>query len=226
MTVITLFLFYIRPFAKIKRLFAPLRVYALALVYITERSFIMRDYNHLARKIIMTIVQTKSCHSKETISLVLFGSRSKKVVQNRLNEILNYGAFLSEDIDYQKTVTLITFLVDEGLFYENTISNKTFLTLSHKGIAFLIDQDKVLQLTDLTEVVLVESQLEISLKNLRKRLAQEKNVSPFIIFDNKVLRELADKKPLTKESFLKINGLGQLKWEQFGHLVLNICEEK
>lgn len=184
----------------------------------------MKNYDFFARKICLTIIQTKSCRSKETISLVLFGSKSKKIILNQLNELPSYGSFLSEDIDYQEILLLIDELVVKEIIHENTIYNTTFLSLSYAGIMFLINESQGLNIKELSKIEHIESDLENNLKNFRKQISKEREVSPFIIFDNKVLKLIVEKKPRTKEEFIKIKGLGPMKWEQFGQQVLEICK--
>lgn len=58
------------------------------------------------------------------------------------------------------------------------------------------------------------------LRKLRKRLAEETNVPPFIIFSDASLQEMALKRPKTAEEFLMINGVGQKKLENYGEAFL------
>ena len=68
------------------------------------------------------------------------------------------------------------------------------------------------------------------LRILRKQIAVQRNVPPFIIFGDVSLREMAHFLPRNNQEFLNIKGVGQQKLEDFGELFLkvinNYLEEK
>ncbi len=64
------------------------------------------------------------------------------------------------------------------------------------------------------------------LRELRRRLASEQAVPPYVIFTDKVLRELARVRPSTPERMLRISGVGQKKLADYGDLFLEaICQD-
>ncbi len=63
------------------------------------------------------------------------------------------------------------------------------------------------------------------LKELRKKIADERNVPAFVIFGNASLQEMAYYFPCNKESFLKINGVGETKLKSFGDVFLKVINE-
>ena len=58
------------------------------------------------------------------------------------------------------------------------------------------------------------------LRELRKKIADERSVPAFVIFSDASLQEMAYYFPCNKESFLKINGMGETKLESFGGVFL------
>jgi ATP-dependent DNA helicase RecQ len=54
------------------------------------------------------------------------------------------------------------------------------------------------------------------LKALRKKIAKEKNLPPYVIFQDPSLEEMATTYPTTKEELLQINGVGSGKAIKFG----------
>ncbi|WP_353939036.1 RQC domain-containing protein [uncultured Vagococcus sp.] len=50
----------------------------------------------IVHQVIETVYELNHSHSKEVIAQVLFGSKRKKIKQNKLNYCLTYGDFLSE----------------------------------------------------------------------------------------------------------------------------------
>ena len=53
------------------------------------------------------------------------------------------------------------------------------------------------------------------LKELRRDLASKKGVPAYIIFNDKALFEMAEDKPKTQDDFLRINGVGLKKMEEY-----------
>ena len=62
------------------------------------------------------------------------------------------------------------------------------------------------------------------LKAWRKKFAEEENVPPYFIFNDKTLVEIANKKPSTRAGLLSISGIGELKAKKFGDDILRIID--
>jgi ATP-dependent DNA helicase RecQ len=58
------------------------------------------------------------------------------------------------------------------------------------------------------------------LRALRKRLADERGVPAYIIFNDRVLRTMADRRPASAGELLAISGVGPRKLEQYGDVFL------
>lgn len=58
------------------------------------------------------------------------------------------------------------------------------------------------------------------LRQLRKRLADERNVPAYVVFSDVTLREMAAKLPRSKSDLLEISGIGEKKLEQYGEVFL------
>ena len=63
------------------------------------------------------------------------------------------------------------------------------------------------------------------LKAWRKKFAEEENVPPYFIFNDKTLVEIANQKPSTRSGLLSINGIGELKAKKFGDDILRIIDD-
>ena len=67
----------------------------------------------------------------------------------------------------------------------------------------------------------VDQELFESLRLLRKQIAGEKGIQPYMVFGDATLRELARHKPKTLSQFLEIWGVGQKKCDDFGQQFLD-----
>ncbi|PIS35908.1 MAG: ATP-dependent DNA helicase RecQ, partial [Nitrospirae bacterium CG08_land_8_20_14_0_20_52_24] len=65
-----------------------------------------------------------------------------------------------------------------------------------------------------------------ALRVLRKRLADEAKVPPYVIFGDAALVEMAAYRPKDEEALLAINGVGAVKLERYGSDFLKVIREK
>ena len=63
------------------------------------------------------------------------------------------------------------------------------------------------------------------LRTLRKRLADEHGVPPYVVFHDATLREMAERRPLTLHQFARLPGVGQAKLARYGELFINALRE-
>ncbi len=64
-----------------------------------------------------------------------------------------------------------------------------------------------------------------NLRALRRELAQDLGLPPYVIFHDKTLKEMAVKQPINREQFLQINGVGETKAEKYGERFLAVLSE-
>jgi ATP-dependent DNA helicase RecQ len=68
------------------------------------------------------------------------------------------------------------------------------------------------------------------LRQLRRQIASDQNIAPFVVFSENVLIELAQVRPGDRASMKKIPGIGQTKLERYGETFLDAiiayCQEK
>jgi ATP-dependent DNA helicase RecQ len=63
-----------------------------------------------------------------------------------------------------------------------------------------------------------------NLRSLRKTLAEESGVPPYVIFGDAALVEMSRKRPTNEMEFLGINGVGQVKLERHGSAFLEVIK--
>lgn len=110
------------------------------------------------------------------------------------------------------------------------------LKLTEKSLPFLRGQKTFLFRKDAEAIAITKPALEISqetpkdslwqtLKNKRLQLAREQNVPPYIIFHDKSLIEIHEKKPQSLTEFSKISGVGQTKLKRYGEIFIEVIAE-
>jgi ATP-dependent DNA helicase RecQ len=63
------------------------------------------------------------------------------------------------------------------------------------------------------------------LRELRKRLADERRVPAYVVFSDRVLRELSERRPATASELLEISGVGAQKLARYGDAFLGVIAE-
>jgi ATP-dependent DNA helicase RecQ len=64
-----------------------------------------------------------------------------------------------------------------------------------------------------------------ALRALRRTMAEERGIPPYLIFSDASLREMARERPTTKEAFLQIKGVGLRKLQELGPRFLACIRE-
>ena len=67
--------------------------------------------------------------------------------------------------------------------------------------------------------------LFMRLKHLRKVLAEENDVPPYVIFNDATLVDLASKLPTTRDAMLDVSGIGQTKLERYGNAFMQLISD-
>ena len=66
-----------------------------------------------------------------------------------------------------------------------------------------------------------DSELFEDLRGLRREIAREENVPPYLIFSDRTLVDMCVKKPQNREQMLQVSGVGDYKLEKYGEAFLS-----
>jgi ATP-dependent DNA helicase RecQ len=139
----------------------------------------------------------------------------------------------------RKTLTNMLYqLIDEGLL-ERSSDERPVLRLNQTSREVLRGQRAVQLLQPKTRVKKtrfdakswesVDSGLFETLRNLRRQLASERGVPPYILFNDATLRDMARVRPGSADALLNIRGIGERKLadlgERFLQAITHYCRE-
>jgi ATP-dependent DNA helicase RecQ len=135
-----------------------------------------------------------------------------------IKQLIVYG-YLAKDIDNYGIVKVS----EKGMAY---LSDSYPITLSknHDYEHDVEDADEEKENTSNGGNAYDEALFEL-LKNLRKKIAKEKNLPPYVIFQDPSLEEMATTYPATKEDLANINGVGMGKVIKFGKPFLDLINK-
>jgi ATP-dependent DNA helicase RecQ len=149
-----------------------------------------------------------------------------------------FGKGADEDADYWKSV------IRQALIYqylEKDIDNIGVLKITDKGLAFLKRPHTIELARDHDFTTAVDEEEESTekpvinksydtklfemLKTLRKKIAKEKSLPPFVIFQDPSLEEMATTYPTTNDELAQVNGVGMGKVNKFGKEFLAVIRK-
>ncbi len=187
-----------------------------------------KDSTTIARKILSCVYRAEQKFGAAHIAGVLRGQRSQKILDWRHDQLSTFG--LLRDLPRHAILSYIDQLLSQGLLRQVT-DPYPVLTLTPASLPVLKGEREVVLLEPPTPVSgrgglaaraetpsLPEGDARLfdSLRALRLSLARERNVPPYVIFPDTVLRELARLRPTTPAQFATIKGVGHNKLATFG----------
>ncbi len=187
----------------------------------------MIDITLEAQKILSCIYRMNQQYGITMVVQVLRGSRNKRILERKLNELSTYG--IMKDYREETVKEIIMALTSMG-YINVTLDKYPILILTEKSIPILKGKIKVYHKEDLLypekeEIKDIDSRLFEELKEFRMNESRKQQVPAFVIFNDKTLEELSIKKPLTHSEFLSINGVGTKKYESYGNDLKEIIEK-
>ncbi|MDL5050869.1 DNA helicase RecQ [Oscillatoria amoena NRMC-F 0135] len=189
--------------------------------------------------VLQAVKQTNERFGLNHLVHVLRGTEDEYVKSYAHFDLDIFGKGGDEDADFWKSVIRQTLIYQ---FLEKDIDNIGALKLSKKGEAFLKkphpielarDHDFTTDLEDeevSSERVPVnakayDDKLFEMLKTLRKTIARERDLPPYVIFQDPSLEEMATTYPTTKEDLAQVNGVGMGKVNKFGKEFLETIQK-
>jgi len=185
------------------------------------------DATEISQKIISTILRTGERFGTAHICDVLHGSKKKRIVELKHHQLSVHG--IAQETSLGALREYVEALKKSKYLEQNNGEYPT-LRVSQKGRQALLSNELIsLPISKATTTILTRkfgSDLEYDieafekLRKLRKQIADEQNVPPFVIFGDRTLQEMAYYFPASLESFAHIFGVGRKKLEEFGEAFL------
>ena len=190
------------------------------------------DATEISQKILSAVMRTGERFGASHVVDVLRGARTKRIGALGHDKLSVYG--IAQNFPADEIRQLVRSLTERGLLAISGTDRPT-LAVSQAGRTFLKGRDQ-LSLTrpkasdvehtvDRATNLAYDQELFHKLRALRKRIADERGVPPYVIFHDTVLREMAGRLPKDCESFARISGVGSAKLEQFSGPFLEAIAE-
>lgn len=175
------------------------------------------------QKVLSCVIRMGQKFGKTMVAQVLVGSKNQKIRSFGFAKLSTYG--LLKDMTIKEVTNFMEFMIAEELLAVNQGTMPT-IYVTKKGKDVLLANLKVLKKRAVaTRQISNTDPLFEKLRIVRKKLADEANVPPFVIFSDKSLRDMCAKRPTSTQEFLDINGVGENKLEKYGDVFLKAIAE-
>jgi ATP-dependent DNA helicase RecQ len=183
-------------------------------------------------KVLFIMVQAmKERFKANHIVNVLVGNNTSEVSTYRHNTIPQFG--MGKETDAKLWMAAIRQAIVKGYLYKD-IENYGLIKFTDKGREFVKnppesfiifkDHDYITQIKDADGIVVntkasgvaMDEVLLKELKDLRRKISKQKNVPPFVVFQDPSLQDMANQYPITMDELKNIQGVGSGKAMKFG----------
>ncbi|QDU11452.1 DNA helicase RecQ [Gimesia aquarii] len=191
------------------------------------------DSVEIGQKILSSIFRQDQNYGAAYTAAVLKGSKDKKVLANNHDQLSTYGLLKNESLstirNWLSQLVSQNFVTKTAEYQQLRITNSGWQLLRGEATLQLMRpaQASKSEKTKRAKSQLADANWEgvdkglfEELRQLRKQIAGEKGVQPYMVFGDTTLRELARDKPKTIAEFLEIWGVGQKKCDDFGQQFL------
>jgi ATP-dependent DNA helicase RecQ len=187
------------------------------------------DATIISQKIMSAIMRTGQRFGMGYIIDVLLGANNKKIIEYDHHNLSVYG--IVNDFSKEDLRSFISQLLARKLIVKSGDAYP-ILELSLRGHEFLKQREeirlpklkviaKLSQPGDEVEAGYARELFE-TLRGLRKKIADEKGVPPFVVFGDLALRQMAFYLPQSEENFSSISGVGEEKLKQYGKIFTEV----
>jgi ATP-dependent DNA helicase RecQ len=167
---------------------------------------------------------------------VLRGSNNAAVYEKQYARLKTYG--IGKDVSFFDWRDYVIQMANQGLI-EIMYSENSALKISPIGWAVLRgvetvrlttpssseDRKKTQKALKTTVGAEINSDLFTALKKIRYAISKEEKMPAYIIFNDKSLKLMASKLPVTENEFLAISGVGINKMEKYGKKFMNVIRK-
>ncbi|MBL7823257.1 MAG: DNA helicase RecQ [Saprospiraceae bacterium] len=183
------------------------------------------DGTLIAQKAISALLRTNENIGIKTLIDILRGSMNAEIVEHGYDKIKTHGA--GREYTSEVWQSYILQLLQIGVFemaYDEGFSLKVspFGRMALNGnqiIELTAFQPKALREKIAAEAIVESKQPQTifeSLRQLRKKIAVEMGLPPYIIFHDSTLQEMVEMMPTSRLEMMLINGMSHTKYQKYG----------
>lgn len=202
----------------------------------------LTDVTIPSQKLMSCIFRLKQHYGAAYVIDVLLGSKQKRIMENHHNELSTWG--IGKELEKSDWFELTDLLIETG--YILKVGEYNVLAVSKMGVLALTNRTQIKLPVQLNFKNIInapkqkpsfvlhkkneflknlsekDTELYNAIKQWRNSTAEKENIAPYMIFGDKTIEELVEKKPASEKELLSVFGIGTVKAEKIGAPVLRI----
>ncbi|NCF62618.1 MAG: DNA helicase RecQ [Gammaproteobacteria bacterium] len=192
------------------------------------------DATEAARKVLSCVYRVRQSFGIKHVVDVLRGADNERIRKFGHERLSTYGIGLENS--HAAWMSIVRQLIHRGYLVQD-IATFSVLKLTPSALQVLkaeesveLARPRIVEKTEKKPAVAMELDIDDlrlfeSLRSLRKKMAEESGVPPYVIFGDAALVEMSRERPRNEIEFLGINGVGQVKLERHGRAFLEVITE-
>jgi ATP-dependent DNA helicase RecQ len=189
------------------------------------------DGTEAARKVLSCVYRVGQSFGMKHVVDVLRGADNERTRRFGHDRLSTYG--IGEEFSHAEWMSIARQLIHRGYLVQD-IANWSVLRLTPQAAAVLrgaetveLARPRIRQKAKRKPAVALElgppdEALFEALRTLRKRLADEAGVPPYIVFGDATLVEMSRARPSSEAELLAVNGVGEVKLQRYGQAFLDV----
>lgn len=197
------------------------------------------DGQEQVQQLLEVILETKEKHKAKHLVSILMGDATNDVRTYKHDKLESFGVGAEKSDKFWNAVvrqTIVAGLISKEVetygVLHITDKGRTFIEYPHEFMV-LREHDYEGDNTEEEDDVAgakpgagaVDQTLYNMLKDLRKTIAKQKNVPPFVVFQEPSLEDMSVQYPVTMDELTNITGVGNGKAERFGKPFLELIQK-
>jgi ATP-dependent DNA helicase RecQ len=192
------------------------------------------DATEAARKVLSCVYRVRQSFGIKHVVDVLRGADNERIRKFGHERLSTYGIGLENS--HAAWMSIVRQLIHRGYLMQD-IATFSVLKLTPSALQVLkaeesveLARPRIVEKAEKKPAVAMELDIDDlrlfeSLRSLRKKMAEESGVPPYVIFGDAALVEMSRERPRNEIEFLGINGVGQVKLERHGRAFLEVITE-
>jgi ATP-dependent DNA helicase RecQ len=192
------------------------------------------DATEAARKVLSCVYRVRQSFGIKHVVDVLRGADNERIRKFGHERLSTYG--IGMEYSHAEWMSIVRQLIHRGYLTQD-IATFSVLKLTPRALQVLkaeesmeLARPRIVEKAKKKPAVAMELDIDDlrlfeSLRSLRKKMAEESGVPPYVIFGDAALVEMSRERPRNEIEFLGINGVGQVKLERHGRAFLEVITE-
>lgn len=188
----------------------------------------------VAQKALSCVYRVNQSFGINHVVDVIRGMQNQRIREHGQEQLSTYG--IGREHSHEFWVSILRQLVHRGFLTQSIVRSST-LQLTEKARAVLraeVELELAVPRLDIATRSAkndklanrqYDKKLFAKLRKLRKAIADDEDLPPYVVFNDASLMEMAEMLPTSAGEMLAVNGVGHRKLEKYGNVFLGVIED-